>query len=85
LDFKRLFKAQIGILIYVAFVLMTTRQNYFMDVITAVVFMHYVFYFIQDRLGIIDGFFFKVYDWVTGNHSSEDKYLTQRAKEGIHG
>ena len=64
--FKKLFGAQIVIIIYVLFVLMSCRQNFFMDVSTALVFTHYVFYFINDRISTIDGFIFKLYDKIAG-------------------
>ena len=54
------------VIIYVVFVLLSMRQNFFMDIATALVFTHYVFYFINDRIKIIDGFIFKIYDKITG-------------------
>jgi hypothetical protein len=47
------------------------RQNFFMDITTALVFTHYVFYFINDRIEKIDGFIFRVYDKITGKPSEE--------------
>ena len=67
---KNMFRIQIGILIYVIFVLMSMRQNFFMDIATALIFTHYVYYFINDRIETIDRFVFKVYDKIAGK--SED-------------
>ncbi len=64
--FKKLFVSQIVVIVYVLFVLMSCRQNFFMDVSTALVFTHYVFYFINDRISLIDGFIFKLYDKIVG-------------------
>lgn len=47
-----------------------------MDIATALIFTHYVFYFINDRIEIIDGFIFKVYDKIAGKTEEE------KAKEG---
>lgn len=49
-------------MVFVVFVLLTARQNFFMDIATAIVFTHYIFYFINDRISHIDSFFFSVYD-----------------------
>jgi len=38
-----------------------------MDICTALVFTHYIFYFINDRIGAIDGQIFKIYDRIVGN------------------
>lgn len=53
-------------IIFVIFVLMSMRQNFFMDIATALIFTHYVFYFINDRIEAIDGFIFKIYDKIAG-------------------
>lgn len=68
---KKLFVMQIVIMMYVIFVLMSTRQNFFMDVSTALVFTHYVYYFINDRIESIDGFIFKIYDRIAGKSEDE--------------
>ena len=46
---------QIFILVFVSWVLLSARQNFFMDITTALVFSHYLFYFINDRIKSIDG------------------------------
>lgn len=53
-------------MVYVIFVLMSMRQNFFMDIATALIFTHYVYYFINDRIESIDKFVFKVYDKIAG-------------------
>jgi hypothetical protein len=73
LGHKKLFWIQLGINIYLIFVLFTMRQNFFMDIFTAIVFTHYVFYFINDRIVKIDQFIFKIYDKITGNAENEVK------------
>jgi hypothetical protein len=47
-----------------------------MDITTAFVFTHYVYYFINDRIKSIDGFIFKIYDRITGasDNSTDQKY-----------
>jgi hypothetical protein len=47
-------KIEIAVIIYCFFMLLTMRQNFFMDVITALVFGHIVFTFIDDRVEYID-------------------------------
>lgn len=49
-----------------------------MDIATALIFTHYVFYFINDRIEAIDGFIFKIYDKIAGKSEEEEK----GAKEG---
>lgn len=49
-----------------------------MDIATALIFTHYVFYFINDRIEAIDGFIFKIYDKIAGRSEEEEK----GAKEG---
>jgi len=63
----KLFRLQLVIMVYVVFVLLSARQNFFMDVCTALVFTHYVFYFINDRIAAVDGFIFRIYDKIVGN------------------
>ena len=72
-----MFRIQIGILIYVIFVLMSMRQNFFMDIATALIFTHYVYYFINDRIEAIDRFVFKVYDKIAGKSEDEDKSVKE--------
>jgi hypothetical protein len=60
-------------MVYVTFILLSARQNFFMDISTALVFTHYVFYFINDRIQIIDSFIFKIYDRLTGKTSEEEE------------
>jgi hypothetical protein len=50
---------------------MSTRQNYFMDIATAIVFTHYLYYFISDRMSSIDGIFFKLYDRIVGQKEED--------------
>ena len=59
---RKLFWGQLAAMVFVVFVLLTARQNFFMDIATALVFTHYVFYFIHDRIAKIDAFFFIAYD-----------------------
>ena len=66
LKLKKFFIGQIIVIIYVTFVLFSMRQNFFMDITTAFVFTHYIYYFINDRIKSIDGFIFKIYDKITG-------------------
>lgn len=73
----KLFKVQIAILIYVIFVLMSARQNFFMDITTALLFTHYVYYFINDRIEAIDNFIFLAYDKIAGKSESEDKSVKE--------
>jgi len=47
---KKLFVVQIVVLVYVTWVLLSMRQNFFMDIVTAAIFTHYVYYFINDRI-----------------------------------
>jgi len=47
---------QTGILIFCLMMLLTMRMNFFMDVVTALVFAHYVFVFVDDRSKTIDKF-----------------------------
>lgn len=61
-DYKKLFGLQVVAMVYMLFVLLSMRLNYFMDVTTAMVFGHYVYYFIWERSQSIDNFFFAVYD-----------------------
>ena len=70
---KKLFIAQIVALVYVIFILLSTMQNFFMDIATALIFTHYVFYFINDRIKTIDEFTFKVYDKIAGNNSQREE------------
>lgn len=48
-----------GILVFCFFLLLSMRMNFFMDVITGLVFGHYVFTFVNDRAKIIDNFLLK--------------------------
>lgn len=73
-----MFRVQIAVLIYVIWVLLSMRQNFFMDIATALVFVHYVFYFINDRIKTIDAFVFKIYDKITGHEEEdEEKYKAE--------
>lgn len=76
-----MFRIQIGILIYVIFVLMSMRQNFFMDIATALIFTHYVYYFINDRIEAIDRFVFKVYDKIAGKSEDEDKSVKKNERK----
>lgn len=69
----KLFAAQIVVIVYIVFILLTMRLNFFMDVATAFVFAHYVFYFINERIDKIDSFIFMIYDKITGNMPPEEK------------
>ena len=51
---------------YVDWVLLSARQNFFMDITTALVFSHYLFYFINDRAKDIDGWVLNIYQKLTG-------------------
>jgi Ca2+/Na+ antiporter len=62
-----LFRIQLVVMVYVVFVLLSARQNFFMDICTALVFTHYVFYFINNRIIAIDRLIFKIYDTIVGN------------------
>ncbi len=44
-----------------------------MDIATALVFTHYAYYFINDRIDTIDNFIFKVYDKISGKNEEEEK------------
>ena len=46
---KRWAIGQIVVLVYVIWVLMSARQNFFMDIATGAVFTHYVFFFVHER------------------------------------
>lgn len=69
--FRKLMIAQLGILIYVNFLLLSTRQNFFMDVTTALVFTHYLFYFVDARIDMFDRWIFLVYDKLSGNEQNQ--------------
>jgi exosortase/archaeosortase len=71
--FRKLMIAQLGVLIYVNFILLSTRQNFFMDVTTALVFTHYLFYFVNDRIDMFERWIFKAYDKIAGNESNKEK------------
>ena len=62
-----MFKLQLFVMFYVIFVLLSARQNFFMDICTALVFTHLVFYFINHRITEIDRLTFKIYDKIVGN------------------
>jgi len=47
MQYKKLMWIQTGILVYCLFLLLTMRQNFFMDVMTALVFGHFVFVFVS--------------------------------------
>lgn len=49
-----LFKLQLIVMAYSIFLLLSMRLNFFMDVTTGLVFGHYMFYFINDRISRID-------------------------------
>lgn len=51
-----------------------------MDIATALIFTHYVFYFINDRIEAIDGFIFKIYDKIAGRSEEEDKGVKEGEK-----
>ncbi len=50
----KLMWVQTGILVYCALMLLTMRQNFFMDIMTALVFGHFVFIFVSERSRKID-------------------------------
>ena len=54
------------IITYVIFILLTTRQNFFMDITTAIIFTHYLYYFINDRINVIDNYVLSKYLKWTG-------------------
>ena len=56
-----MFIAQLAVLVYVVFVLLSARQNFFMDITTALIFSHYLFYFVHDRIRTIDNFALSAY------------------------
>ena len=64
--FRKLFICQLGILIYVIFMLLSTRQNFFMDITTALVFTHYLFFFVNARIDMFDRWIFMLYEKVFG-------------------
>ena len=68
---------QLGITIIVSFLLLSMRQNFFMDIATALVFTHYFFYFIHERINLIDDFIFKVYSKLTGNSYVEKEQVDE--------
>ncbi len=45
---------QVGILVFCSFLLLSFRQNFFMDIATALVFGHFVFVFVSERSKSID-------------------------------
>ena len=54
MKYIRLMWAQTIVLIFCSFCLLSMRQNFFMDVMTALVFSHYVFVFVCERSKSID-------------------------------
>ncbi len=54
MQYKRLMWIQVVILTYCCFMLLTMRQNFFMDIATALVFGHFVFVWISERSKSID-------------------------------
>ena len=60
-------------LTYLASVMLVLRQNFFMDIATGLVFTHYVFYFISDRIDIIDRAFFALYDKMRGGNELQEE------------
>jgi hypothetical protein len=47
MGYKKLMWAQTFVLVYCSFLLLTMRQNFFIDVITALVFGHFVFVWVS--------------------------------------
>jgi Ca2+/Na+ antiporter len=70
---RKLFVFQLCVVVFVSWMLLSTRQNFFMDVATALVFTHYTFYFIDRRIDAIDRAVFALYDRVVGRQP--DDYL----------
>lgn len=73
LGHRRLFYLQLALMTFVTFVLLSARQNFFMDIATGLVFTHYVFYFISDRIDIIDRAFFALYDKMRGGNELQEE------------
>ena len=44
-----------------------------MDIVTALIFTHYLYYFINDRINEIDSIVYKAYDCIVGNEEQEVK------------
>lgn len=66
LGFRKIVIIQSIILIYVGFILLSAHQNFFMDVTTALVFTHYLFYFVNARINTFDKWVFMIYDKLAG-------------------
>lgn len=54
--YKKLFYAQIPLMVYVIFLLMAMRLNFFMDVVTAMAFGYIVYTLIYSKKQFIDDF-----------------------------
>lgn len=54
--YKKIFYAQIPIMIYVMFLLLAMRLNFFMDIITALAFGYIVYMLIDTKKQVIDKF-----------------------------
>ena len=77
--YKKLFGVEVGVMVYVIWVLMSARQNFFMDIATAAVFTHYIFFFIHERIETIDNAIFTLYDRIAGNsQDQEDQNIIRR-------
>lgn len=74
LGYRKLFYGQIGLMVFITFVLLSTRQNFLMDIATALVFTHYVFYFINDRIKDIDRVIFSLYDKMKGGSQLQEEH-----------
>jgi hypothetical protein len=69
------FWAQIVMMAYMIFMLLSMRQNFFMDVVTAILYTHYTFYFVHNRIDKIDGFFSTIYDKITVHNNKVEKKI----------
>ena len=69
--YKKLFITQIPLMIFVVFLLLAMRLNFFMDVITAMAFSYIVYSLIYSRKDSIDSFLLnpkqKINEWVNRN------------------
>lgn len=68
---KKLFYIQIPIMVYVLFLLMAMRLNFFMDVVTALAFGYIVYALIYSKREFIDNFLLNpkknIQEWVKRN------------------
>lgn len=73
--YKKLFYAQIPIMIYVIFFLLAMRLNFFMDIVTALAFGYVVYSLIYAKKDSIDDFLLnpkhKIKEWINRKQNDD--------------